>query len=80
MKNHTWEEEYVDGGHVDGDFWICRRCGASGGPVFSGLKPPTFAPFLADGSGLKVGYDCNKAKVLIEECKAKKEKGRSHEA
>lgn len=31
---HTWEVENIDGGPVgDADFWICRRCGASGGPV-----------------------------------------------
>ena len=31
---HTWEIETIDGGTVgDADFWICHRCGASGGPV-----------------------------------------------
>lgn len=67
MKEHTWETEYVDGGHVDGDFWICRACGASGGFVWPGKSPPLFDPFLANGSGLKVGYDCDEAKLTIEE-------------
>ena len=68
MKKHTWVTEEVNGGHLGvDDFWICKECGASGGPVMWDRKGPSFDPFLADGSGLQVGDDCEKAKVLIEQ-------------
>lgn len=34
MTHHTWTIEEVDGGTVGiGEFWLCKGCGASGGPV-----------------------------------------------
>lgn len=61
MTEHVWETEDVDGGHLGvEDFYICRRCGASGGPVVFG-PPPTLSPFYADGSQLEVSDDCDEA-------------------
>lgn len=61
MTEHVWEIEEVNGGHLGAeDFYICRRCGASGGPVVFGA-PPTFVPFYADGSQLEVSDDCEEA-------------------
>lgn len=32
--DHKWEEEEVDGGPIGTDiFWICKQCGAGGGPT-----------------------------------------------
>lgn len=73
MKAHKWEIEEVDGGPVGTeDFWICRQCGASGGPVCytDGTKhepPPSFEPFLADGSGLKLTHDCEESLKMIQD-------------
>ena len=65
MKEHTWITEEVDGGSVGcGDFWICSECQASGGPVFSERKP--WAPFYADGSGLKLHDDCEISEMMIK--------------
>lgn len=65
---HTWTVEQVDGGPPIGlgNFWICSACHASGGPVWSATSPPTFHPFFADGSGLKVSMDCMEAKAQIQ--------------
>ncbi len=71
MEEHIWGIEEVDGGLLGiCDFYICHQCGASGGPVWPGKSPPTFAPFLADGSG----YDCAEAKRQIESHNKKREK------
>lgn len=67
MRDHTWETEYVDGGMLDGHFWKCPSCGASGGIVCEGHSPPTLGPFYADGSGLQVSTDCDEAKSQIQE-------------
>lgn len=67
LRAHTWETEYVDAGMLDGDFWKCPTCGASGGPVHEGHSPPTLGPFYADGSGLQVSANCDEAKSQIQE-------------
>lgn len=67
MTQHVWETENVDGGSVGcADFWVCRRCGASGGVAWPG-KPQCWEPFYADGSGVKVSTDCDEAKRQIAE-------------
>lgn len=67
MKAHTWEVEYVDAGMLDGHFWKCSTCGASGGPTILEDTRPPWEPFYADGSGLKVSTDCSKAQAQIQE-------------
>jgi hypothetical protein len=69
MKEHTWIIEYVDGGHVDGDFWICKVCRASGGPSFGSQTTPIWKPFLADGTGLQLSEDCDIAEAQVETAK-----------
>jgi len=65
MKAHVWETEEVDGGHLGvEDFWICRQCGASGGPVGFGGSP-AFPPFYADGSGLNLTDDCDESREMV---------------
>lgn len=67
LKSHTWEVEEVDGGPVGvGEFWICRPCGASGGPVFGQPEEPHWVPFLA-GEDLHLSYDCEVAKLQVDE-------------
>ena len=75
MIKHRWETEDVDGGTLGiGTFWICRRCGASGGPVSLGPRHPGKRAFYA-GSGLLVsGEDCDEAKKAIEKYLRKKRK------
>lgn len=71
MKAHTWTTEYVDGGSIDGYFWICSECEASGGPVMEWpiphVRKSKWPPFYADGSGLKLTEDCDESKRLIME-------------
>ncbi len=69
---HIWTVEEVDGGAIGVDtFWICIRCGASGGGIFScftgGLNPPS--PFLAGYGGGQGALpdDCDEALVKIED-------------
>ena len=67
MKEHTWEVEEVDGGHVGVDnFWICHACGASGGPVaWACSRTLPYWLFLA-GTGLTLSIDCDESKKMIE--------------
>jgi len=76
MEKHNWEIEVLDGGPIgDGEFWICKQCGASGGPrgwfaVFGGAvtkeeKIPSWQPFLAS-TGLKLTDNCDESKKMIE--------------
>lgn len=71
MKPHTWETEWVGlGGPIQDEFWICRVCGASGGPTVISLvkkiPPPSWPPFYADGSQLKLSDDCNEADGQVQ--------------
>lgn len=76
MKAHTWEVEEVDGGPVGtGEFWICRSCGLSGGPILGPHDTkPRWKPFLA-GEGLSVRFseDCDIAKREVETYKSSPE-------
>ncbi len=66
MTAHTWETEEIDGGAVGADdFWICRKCGASGGPVFSQPERLPRYPFLA-GPALPLSTDCGEAAAQIK--------------
>jgi hypothetical protein len=68
MSEHKWVTEEVEvpsnlGGGTE-EFWICNQCGASAGPKFpDGEK--RWAPFYADGSGLKLTDDCDESRALI---------------
>jgi hypothetical protein len=67
MADHTWFQEYVDAGQVDGTFWKCSVCGAGGGPCLypSTETAPRWEPFLAGastGNGvLRVSRACDEA-------------------
>lgn len=63
MKRHNWIKEYIDAGHIDGEFWICADCDASGGPTL--YDPPKWKPFYANGSGLQLSDDCIVSKEMI---------------
>lgn len=68
---HAWELEEVDGGHVGvGTFYVCRACGASGGPQmtenFSKVMSP-YPPFLAGTPDHRISLNCNIAKQQIKE-------------
>lgn len=72
MKEHVWVTEEVNCGHIGvEDFWVCHGCEASGGPVFDRNRAPSFSPFFADGSALKLSDDCDEA---AEEVRAHKQK------
>jgi hypothetical protein len=71
VKSHTWVEEEVDSGHLGMNcFWVCKHCGAAGGPNAAGIDMRN-APFLADGTGLKLSLDCDEAKKQIAAHKLK---------
>lgn len=75
MKEHEWITEEVNGGHVGvDDFWVCKNCGASGGPVAFWRKSPgpSMHPFYADGSGLNLTNDCDESKEIIAKHLAEK--------
>lgn len=64
---HHWETEEVDGGPAGvSDFYLCRQCGASGGPAGFGGEVPRFPPFLAGQPEDSISLDCNIAKRQIE--------------
>ncbi len=75
MSTHTWEIEEIDGGVAGkGDFYICKACGASGGPVWGAKDtPPSMAPFLS-GTGIKLGFDCEVAASKVTKYKAQQVK------
>lgn len=72
MTEHKWEIELIECQIDNGEFWICRECGASGGPVgdgsekpYPGAWPPSrLTPFLA-GAGAKLSLDCDEAKQQV---------------
>jgi hypothetical protein len=79
MKPHNWQIEYVDGGSVGGNFWICYECGASGGPVGWPPKGPDGKPvggirrpFFADGIHAyeRLPDDCDAARQRISEMRS----------
>jgi hypothetical protein len=66
VKTHAWEIEEWDGGTIGvGHFWVCKACGASGGPVVPGRVAPTLEPFIGDGSGIKLSLDCDEARLEV---------------
>lgn len=81
MIPHTWDVEEVDGGSMGTDeFWICRRCGASGGLVttprfgnntitFVKSKPFAFLAGHGTTSGKVSNDDCDEAATQIAEMK-----------
>lgn len=53
-------------------YWICRRCGASGGPSFLpweelDVKAPRWEPFLAGTPLQPISDNCDEAKKQIDE-------------
>jgi hypothetical protein len=67
MKEHVWEVEEIDGGPVGiEEFWICRACGASGGPTITGQTPGKWI-FYASGfhADQKLPEDCDAAAKII---------------
>jgi hypothetical protein len=80
VKPHAWEVEEVDGGALGiGDFWICKACGASGGPVWFHRRLPHYA-FLA-GKGLNLdAHDCERAAQQVQMFKVQQETDRQRKA
>lgn len=69
LTPHQWDIQEIDGGPMGvSDFYICRQCGASGGPHLGrpGGEVPSFPPFLA-GVEATISIDCTIAKRQIEE-------------
>jgi len=69
---HTWVVEEVDCGSLGTeDFWVCKRCGASGGSAYHliSLAPSTPMAFINEkiGGPLYLPEDCEKAAKMIEE-------------
>ncbi len=67
---HEWETEEVDGGMIGvGLFYICRECGAAGGPYMDHVEGPIWC-FLP-GPALELDEnDCDEAKRQIAEWNA----------
>lgn len=64
MIEHDWEIETIDGGPAGvADFYKCKNCFASGGPVGWNWRK---RPFLA-GEGLQLSQDCSEAVRQIQE-------------
>ena len=69
---HKWMIEEVD---CPGPkyYWICRRCGACGGPSFLPweqleIKKPTWVPFLSGTPLINLSTDnCDEAKKQVDE-------------
>lgn len=72
MLPHDWIVEEVDGGTLGvEDFWVCRRCGASGGMAYcltQGLPPSIPTPFVNGriGGPWDLPDDCEEAARLIK--------------
>lgn len=71
MKKHDWKIETID---QPGPkfYWICRKCGCSGGPSFLPweqleVKEPKWRPFLAGVPLIDLPDDCDLAKKMIDE-------------
>jgi len=62
-RRHAWVIEAVDGGQLGrADYWVCRRCGASGGPVVASREYPSWPPFVAGrGTRTPLSQDCAEA-------------------
>lgn len=81
MLQHDWVIEEVDGGAIGvEDFWICRRCGASGGLAYClapGFPPSIAKPFVNGkiGGPMDLPDDCEVAAELIEKYWATKTVG-----
>lgn len=70
---HKWEIEIIDGGAIGlGEFFICHKCGASGGPNISmrtgePIDSPTMRPFInLFGRNLRVSINCDRAHRRIK--------------
>lgn len=76
LKEHDWKIEGPTGKAGPQYYWICRTCGASGGPSFLPweqltVKKPRWAPFLSGTPLQPVSEDCDEAKKQIDEFIAK---------
>lgn len=73
MKDHIWEKEKVTIKSLPPafspgwEFWKCKECKASGGPVQKGDTKPKWEPFLAGTTLIDLSADCDKAKKAIGE-------------
>jgi len=74
MLPHDWISEEIDGGSLGSeDFWICRRCKASGGMSYrcsdnGGFEPSVPRPFVNGriGGSWELPHDCEEAAILIK--------------
>lgn len=68
---HEWKIEELK--NTDPKYyWVCRRCGAAGGPSFVPwehleVKEPSWLPFLAGTPLQPVSEDCDEAKKQIDD-------------
>lgn len=70
MKPHNWEKEIVTirtASPISSQFWKCKECKASGGPVQPDAIKPAWGAFLAGTNLIDLSDDCDEAKKAIAE-------------
>lgn len=67
MKQHNWVKLTEYNGQFGWNvFYRCTECSACGGPAGPGMPGEVpWPPFIADGTGTKLSYDCNEAQEQI---------------